>query len=134
MSPCFYKPPNPAPSDCVNFILRQCATLLCYFQCDPRYNTTIGENDAKIANAPSTYSLSVFIEQEYTAAQHLTSPILANTTPKVTLHLCSGPRVANLYPNLHCRWYALAEAGRLESVAAPAAGASYVLTCDRRRV
>jgi hypothetical protein len=68
-----------------DFLLRNCATLLCYFRCDPIYNTMIGENEAKITSAAFTYSLSVFIEQEYTAAQHLTLPILANINPPVRI-------------------------------------------------
>ena len=35
---------------------------MCYFQCDPIYNTMIGEKDAKITSASSTYSLNIFIE------------------------------------------------------------------------
>ena len=56
---------------------RQCA----YFQCDPIYNTTIGEHDAKIASASFMYPLSFCIRQAYASACRPALPILANTHP-----------------------------------------------------
>jgi hypothetical protein len=46
------------------------------------YNITIGESEAKKASTSFRYSISVSIEKGYTAARHLTLPILANINPR----------------------------------------------------